>query len=237
MTDQTPGPGHNLPPIEEIRQRTDDLIAATDAWVQKVPEIGDEEQAGKASDLLDQLRKEHAAAKAEHKVEKQPHLDAGRLVDAAYKPITERLKKAGEAINALLTPWEQKKRAAADEARRKAEEKAKAEQEEADRIVREAKKAPSIDAQIAAEEAQERAEAAQKEAEKDHYSGTKGEFGKTVALRTTYRGEIADWDAALTFYSTDPLVSEAVAKAIARDIRGGKRVIPGVRIIQEQKAA
>lgn len=237
MTDQTPGPGHNLPPIEEIRQRTDDLIAATDAWLEKVPEIGDEETAGKASDLLDQLRAEFKAAEKERKAEKQPHLDAGKAVDEAYKPVTARLTVAAEAIKNLITPWLQKKQAAEDAARRKREEDARKAQEEADRIAAEAEKANSIDAQIAATEAQERAEAAQKDAETERKAQTRGDFGRTTALRTTYRGEIADWDAALAFYSTDPLVSEAVAKAIARDIRGGTRVIPGVRIIQEQKAA
>lgn len=237
MTDQTAGIGHNLPPIEEIRQRTDELIAAADAWLQKVPEIGDEEMAGKASDFLSQLRGEHKAAKEQHKEEKQPHLDAGRLVDAAYKPVLTRLERAGNAIKALLTPWEIKKRTAADAARRKAEEDARKADEEAKAKAREAEKANTIDAKIKADEAAERAEAAQKDAEKDRYTGTTGEFGRTVALRTTYRGEIADWDAALAFYSTYPIVREAVEKAIARDIRAGTRVIPGVRIIQEQKAA
>lgn len=237
MTDQTAGIGHNLPPIEEIRQRTDDLIAAADAWLQKVPEIGDEDTAGKASDFLDQLRTEYKAAEKERKAEKQPHIDAGKAVDEAYKPLTTRLQKAADAIKAKLTGWLQKKQVAEDEARRKREEAARKAQEEADRIAAEAEKANSIDAQIAADEAKERAEAAQKDAETERRAQTRGDFGRTTALRTTYRGEIADWDAALAFYSTDPLVSEAVGKAIARDIRAGTRVIPGVKIIQEQKAA
>ena len=237
MTEQTPGIGHNMPPIEEIKQRTDDLIAATDQWLEKVPEIGDEEQAGRASDLLDQLRAEFKAAEKERKAEKQPHLDAGKAVDESYKPITTRLTVAGDAIKKLITPWLQKKQAAEDAARREREEAARKAQVEADCIAAEAEKANSIDTQIAADEARERAEAAQKSAETVNKAQTRGDFGRTTTLRTTYRGEVEDWPIALARYSTDPLVREAVEKCIARDVRGGARVIPGVKIIQEQKAA
>lgn len=237
MTEQTPGPGHNLPPIEEIRQRTDDLIAAADEWLRKVPEIGDDDTAGKASDFLDQLRAEFKAAEAERKAEKQPHADAAKAVDEAYKPIKTRLEKAAEAIKKLLTPWLAKKQAAEDEARRRREEEARKAEEEARRKAEEAAKAKSIDAEIEAEEAAERASAAAKAAEREANAKVKGDFGRTVALRTTYRGVIEDHNKALAVYATDPLIVEALEKAIGRDIRAGKRVIPGVKIIQEQKAA
>lgn len=234
---ELPPKTHNQPPIEAIKERTDDLIAAADVWLDKVPEIASEEQAGKAADFVGQLRAEYKATEAERKKEKQPHLDAGKAVDDAYKPVTARLEKAAKVIKALLTGWLEKKQAIEDAARRDAEEMARQIQAEADRLAREAEKANTIDAGIAAEQAQERAAAAQKDAGRDRRANVQGETGRTIHTRTTYSGEIADWDAALAFYSTDPLVSEAVGKAIARDIRGGTRVIPGVKITQKQTAA
>ena len=236
MTEQAPGIGHNLPPIEEIRQRTDDLIKTADEWLANVKEIGDDDQAGKASDFLDQLRAEYKAAETERKTEKQPHMDAAKAVDTAYKPITVRLETAAEAIKRLLTPWLQKKQRAEEEARRRREEEARQAEAEARAKAEEAAKANSIDAQIEAEEAAKRAEAAQKEADKIENARVKGEFGRTTKLHTTYRGEIEDRTKALAAYADDPLIIDALRKAINRDIRAGKRVISGVRIVQEQKA-
>lgn len=237
MTDQTPGPGHNLPPIEEIRQRTDDLIAATDQWLEKVPEIGDDDTAGKASDLLAQLRAEFKAVEEQRKAEKKPHTDAATCVDGEYNPLKVRLERSVDVIKAKLSPWLAKKQAAEDEARRQREEDAAKAQEEADRIAAEAETANSIDAQIEAEEAQKRAEAAAKASRKQTSANVKGQFGRTTTLRTTYRGEITDHNKALAVYAHDPLIVDALQTAINRDVRAGKRDIPGVEVKQDRKAA
>lgn len=239
MTDETTaGIGHNLPPFETIKQRTDALIDTANRWITERGEIADEDMAGKANDFLTQLRAEFKAADKERKAEKQPHLDAGKAVDAKYKPVTERLEKAANAIKKMLTPWLQKKQREEEEAQRSAQEEARAKAEaEAKRAEELAKEGNAIDAEIAAEEAEQAVKAADKIAEAPVRAGVKGELGRTASLRTTYYGEIADFDKCLDHYKGHVAIRETLEKLVNADIRAGTHTIPGVRVKQQQSAA
>lgn len=60
------------------------------AWVRDIGKIETQEQATKAGNFADEFAKIEGRATAAHKAEKAPHLEAGRVVDAAWKPVIAR---------------------------------------------------------------------------------------------------------------------------------------------------
>lgn len=239
MNDTTPaGIGHNIAPFDQIAERTATLIETANRWITERKEIADDDTAGKANDFLTQLRAEYKAAEDERKKEKQPHLDAGKAVDARYKPITERLTKATDAIKKMLTPYLQKKQREEEEARRREQEEARRRAEEERKRAEElAKQGNAIEAEIAAEEAAKATEEAEKIEQAPARASAKGEMGRAATLRTTYTGEIADFDKCLAHYKGHVAIRETLQKLINADVRAGTHTIPGVRVRQQRSAA
>lgn len=214
------GMGHNNPPnpIELLRdeltrnaaklvQRRDELIAAAG----RVPEaIETEEVAGRAGDFIKQLTAAHKATEAARVAAKEPHLEAGRVVDGFFKQLTDPLTQAKKAIEARLGSFLKKK---ADEERRKREEAAKLERDRAQReweAAEQARKAAEAlkqadlkpaAAQIvenhidAATEHEQRAVELQREAQTAKVadlSRVRGDYGSVQSLRTTPDFEVLD---------------------------------------------
>ena len=96
-------------------------------------EVKTPEQEGAIDALLDDFRKASKDADKARADEKKPHLDAGKAVDATWKPITEKADRGVAACKAALTPYRVAQQKAKDEAariaREEAEAKAKAAQE------------------------------------------------------------------------------------------------------------
>ena len=233
------GIGHNLPPIEAMKSRVDELVDTGNRWITERETIETEDHAGKANDFLTQLRAEYKAVEKERKAEKQPHIDAGKAVDEEYKPLTALLDATAKRIKAMLTPYLTAKQRREDEERREREEQARKAQEEADRKAAEAAKSDDpIRAQIAADEAAERAEEVDKAAAAvPEHATVKGEFGRAASLRTTYRGEIVEFDKCLDHFRDHPKIKDALETLVNAAIRGGNHDIPGVNVRQEQTAA
>lgn len=101
------------------------------AWVREIGKIETQEQATKAGNFADEFAKIEKRATAEHKTAKEPHLEAGRVVDAAWKPVITRadeLKKYAKKLPEAFLIAErdrirEQEKAAAD-ARAKAEREA-----------------------------------------------------------------------------------------------------------------
>jgi len=193
-------------------------------------------QADAVGQLLDQLRTAAKDADKARVEEKKPHDDAAKAVQAKWKPLLDKADLAVTTCKKALAPYlqkvEEEKRKAAEAARLEAEEKARlaqaaaglaakddlAAQEEADRLIREAKKAETA-------------------ANKAAGDGAKVKGGaRAVSLRTSYRPELENAREALLHYvKTRPDDIKALLVQLAeRDIREGKRTIPGFRVIEEQ---
>jgi hypothetical protein len=170
--------------------------------------------------------------------EKRPHLEAGRAVDAAYKPLLETTESVQKALKAKLQAFvvarENEARKAAEEARRKAEEAeraAKAAEVEEDAFL--AATAPVVDVKAAAVEVKV-AEAQVLAASR--VSSAAGGFAAT-SLRTKRSAKVTDWAALAAHYIGTNEVRELLEKLANADIRhakGNDIAIPGVEIVTER---
>lgn len=224
--------GNNPPAFEAHKVNIDDIHAEALEWLDgKAVESAAE--ADGLNTLLDMARKAQKAADDARAAEKKPHLDAGKAVDAQWKPLIDAAQRIVDGCKKALTPWNIK------EAERKAEEARKAtEAAEAQRQaeVEASRAAAATGALTDAEQADQQAAAA-KQADKAAKAAQKAATSG-LGLRTTYRPELTDPKAAIAHYWATrredfiALVNDLAAK----DVRAGKREIPGFTVHAEQKA-
>lgn len=223
--------GGNAPPaFDAHKANIDDLRTEAGAWLDGKAVTSAEEAEG-LNTLLDMARKATKAADDARADEKKPHLDASKAVDAKWKPIITAGELIVECCKKALTPWNiaEANRKAAEAARARAEAEAEAE------AMREAARAASgslSDAEQLAQ-AEDAAKAAERVAKKAEKAASAG-----LGLRTTYRAELTDPKAAVAHYWSvrrDEFIA-LVEDLAAKDVRSGKREIPGFIIHEEKKA-
>lgn len=242
-TTEAPPIGHNNPPeptpLEQARETISLLDVEASAWFDGTP-IENERQAEDVARLLDAARKAEKQFDTARKTEKQPHDDAAKAVDAAWKPVIVDAKRIVEIAKAAQTTWliklDQEKRAREEAARREAEEKAAAARKLAEQNDGSLTAAKARDAAI--EEAK-RAEAAAHRAANDRANAKGAGMARAVSLRTTWRSEVQDRRAVLNHIAkNDPnALTQFVEEWAARSVRSGARELPGVRIYEERCAA
>lgn len=217
-------------------EEIDDLMAEARQWLDGEP-ISTEQQAEGVSSLLNRLRRVSKGADEARKAEKEPHLEAGRAVDAKWKPITSKADLAAATCKQALAPWLQR---IEDENRQIAE----AAQREADRLAQIAREAHrGASGNLAATEDAERLLKAAKAAEKGASRASKAKAHATggeraVGLRSVWTPTLTDACAALKHYrETQPseLKSWLVEQA-EKDVRAGARSIPGFTIEESRVA-
>ena len=246
--EQTAGIGDNIPPepineaFDALQARTSELVDAANAWLNDCPTILTEDQAGRASDFVSQLTKQIKAVEDERKKQKQPHVDAAKAVDNTFRPLTTMLDTAKQLLRPVLTRWLQKKEQERQEAERAAAAEAERLRKEAEEAARKAEEAKGnvVGATIAAEQAKEDAEEADKQAQQVSRSrvGIKGDYSeRSRGLRTVKRAEITDLDKALNHYKTREEVRDLIIRLASADARAGAKRIPGIKIVEERKAA
>jgi hypothetical protein len=216
--------GHNsgdLSLAEEIK----DAVAQTREWIGKT-KITDktiaDEAANRRARLLDLGKK----ADKERDEKKRPHLEAGRAIDAEYKPLVEAATSAANAIRDVLTQWmraEEAKQRAEAEAARKAEE---------ERLAKE--RAAHLAANPIAEFTDEPPLPLAPVEPPKIQAG--GQAGRKAGLRTVTRYELTDYEAALAHVKNHKDVIAAVEKAAFAQAKAGAEV-PGVKTISERVAA
>ena len=197
------------------------------------------------SKLINLLRAAEKAADALRVVEKKPHDEAGAAVQAKFKPITDKCKRAIDGCKKALTPWLEKVEAA----KRATEAAAKKAAEEAIRAAQEALRTSdptNLEDREAAEVLVQDAKFAQidaRKATKDTAKASSGGVGRAVSLRTTYSPVMTDpVVAARHFWGTKPAEMKAFIQSLAEDeVReAGKAAefisIPGFIINSESKA-
>lgn len=107
-----------------LAEQIKDYAAQALAWLKKSG-IKTKTDSDKAANYRAELLRLKKEAETAHETEKRPHLDAGRAVDAKFKPLIGEADAAASTIRAELTRWMN-----AEDARLQAEARAKYEAEQ-----------------------------------------------------------------------------------------------------------
>ena len=230
------GIGGNRPPqptpFEKARDEVEALYGEASLWLDG-EKVDRQELADGLAKLQRSLQAARKVADDARKQEAAP-FDAGKAeVQARYKPLLDKVTRATDACKRALAPWlarlEREKQAAAAEAQRIADEKT--------RQAREAMRASSPDNLAAREQAEalvveaKKADTAAAWAANDT-AKVKGGQGRAISMRTTYRPVIADPVEAARYYwhVNQPAVTDFLISLAEKDVRAGKRSIPGFTI-------
>lgn len=206
--------GSNNPP--EGAAEADEIQSAIDAALAELAKPAETQtDCDRLANHRDRLAKIYKAQEQERKDKKQPHMDAAKAVDEAYKPILSRIEDAGNKIKKAITAWLLK-----EEARRRTEALEQMKRDE------EARKAAAAANQPVPEPAPivevERPKA--------------GTTGRSTALRTHKSAVITDYAAALRHFAETAEVRDIIQTLANRAARAGVPV-PGCDIKEERTAA
>lgn len=228
-------PGHNLPPaydpaaLAEVRERVEAFREGAAEWI-AMSEISDPDTAAAHADFVGATRQLFEEAEAVRKAEKQPHLDAGRAVDDAFRPMADWLKsvkaKAAEVQKAWQTKERERRRAEKRELERQAREEAKAAQARAD--------AGDASASVELAAAEKRADAAADAAENVRVQSRGA--GRAVTLRKRTTARLVKPMQGFMAFKDHPDVTALLEKLAAAEFRAG-RAPAGFERIEEEYAA
>lgn len=201
--------------LEGLRDAIEDLAREANTLIGKGA-AQSQADADRASDLANKLGELCTKADKARDAEKRPFLEAGREVDAKWKPIigtAEIYKRVKAAVIEPFLRKQREERARAEaEARRKAEEAARA-----------------GDA-VKIEEAQRQVQAIAAAPVK---AGTRG---RSVALRTVTRVVISDRAALLAYFADRQEVTDLLQSLAEKAVKAGITPV-GVAIQKDQQAA
>ena len=251
MDDVNPGLGHNNPPSDadalrdrldersrELRERAASLLAAES----RLPEISDDDIAGRVGDLIRLITAAMQAAEGDRKREKEPHMAAARTVDGYYGQISEPqfdLKtRVSRRLTAYLTAKAERERRAREEEARRLRDEAEKQAAAAAQVEAAAPAAAAIVMEQAlATEVQAAVAQRAAEAKPAELSRTRGDVGSVASLKSRWVGEVSD-RAALDLEALRPYIPVAALQtALNGAIKAGVREVKGCRIFQETTAA
>jgi hypothetical protein len=154
-------------------------------------------QADKVAIWAKRLTAIKSKAEGLHKVEKQPHLDAGRAVDNKWRELKEEPDDLSKRLKAHIKPFLQEQIRAEEERQRKAREEAARIRQAAEEDARKARESDH-QSDRAHEEAAERQrvlaeQAAAAEAEAEARKVNAGRTGARVSMRTVKVGVVTDY--------------------------------------------
>lgn len=232
--------GHNNPPAvagdySKLQERLDELMGSASRAPLTLENV---EQAEKCTSLTKMLKELAKAAENARVQEKEPHLNAGRAVDAFFGKISEPATSTAKDIEKRLTAFTQAQREAERKAALEAARKAK---EEADRMAAEAaelERAGMSDmaTQTMADAQKVEATATRLEAraaDDKELGKVRSDLGST-STRKQWKVEITDrnkidWSVLCGFVSDD-----AILTAIRAYVQSGGRELAGAKIWQEE---
>lgn len=100
------GEGHNQPPegFEDLAKSIAEQAAEAEAWLKdrKIESQAEADECEKRANDFSKLKRQ---AETEHKSEKEPHLVAGRGVDAKYKPLIARAEAMAKSLKVAATAF------------------------------------------------------------------------------------------------------------------------------------
>lgn len=220
--------GHNNPPpVVAHSLHIEDLFSLASGSLAAGPIQNDDQEAA-LDTMLDDFRKARKAADEQRALEKKPHDDAAKEVQAAWKPLLDRCDMAVNQIKAALTPYREARQRAKDEAARLAREEAERTQRAAQESLRASQ---DMEERFAAEEELKRSQKLTAVANRIDRSAT--------GLRTYWEAEVTDRKAALLHYiSRQPEAFETLIQQLAdQDARGTRAPVPGVTFHERKRAA
>lgn len=227
----------NMTPFDEAQVEIDDLYDEARHWLDGT-EVKTQAEADAIAKLLDMARKAKKKADDARKTDAKP-FDAGKAaVQARYKPLLSKADHIADCCKAAVTPF----MAAQDAMKRGAERIAREEAEAAERAAQDAMRmsnVANVEDRAKAEELAEKAKSAHAVAAR--LANDKGQAkggDRALGLRTTYTPELVDLGAATQHYwrANKQAFGVLVCDLAAKDLRAGKREIPGFKIIEERKA-
>jgi len=243
MSEEIAGIGHNQPPADPLKARTDNLVSSANAWA--ASDIADQDNADRLSAFIDQINKQiKALDDAKEEAEKRPHLDVSAEIEKRFKPLKALLETAKALVNPKLTAWLQK---LSDE---KAE-RVRAAKAEADKLLADAQEARAkaaieaakggdvVGATVAAQEASRAADVADDAVRKIVTTpvNLQSSLGaRTKSLRTFWHGRVTSHLLALQHFRNHPDVIALVAKLAEQSAGENATSIPGVEFFSDQKA-
>jgi hypothetical protein len=240
--DEPPAPtiGHNLPsdPFEALTLEYQSEKELAAELLKK--EVKTEDQASQIAILSKRVASVAKKATDLHKVEKQPHLDAGRAVDDKFRYLKEDPADLSKQLKRHLDAYlieQQRIERERQEAARREEERLRRAAEEAARSAAEADQQSEAERQAAIDRARQlEQEAAAKAKEAEAKNASVGRTGARVALRTFTYAEITNFDALLMALKDRAEVRELVETLANRAARSGVE-LAGMAIRSEQRAA
>lgn len=215
--------GHNQPPPHEAMSlHIEDLFQLISDTTEGA-EVKTDEQEAALANLLDDIRQARKDADAQRVLEKRPHDEAAKAVQALWKPLLDRCDAAANEIKAKLTPYRTAKQKAADEAARKAREEAEAREAAA----REALQSDILEQRFDAEQSLKAAKRLKVQANKVDRAPT--------GLRTYTVRTVTDHRAALVWIAKND--KPALDGFIEEYARRCTLAMDGVEVTEEKRAA
>lgn len=229
MTDIGHNGGPALDALDAMAVHINDLYELAEGALTG-SEIDSAEKAQQLETLKADIKKAVADAEKARKAEKEPHLEAGRAVDAKWKPLTDKGTLAAKTAADALTPWLRKVQAEKDAEQKRLREEAQAKAEAARKAFQETQQTDL--------EARAAAEALAKEAAKATAAANKIDRSAS-GLRTYWNATVTDYGALLGHMKAhDPSGLKAMLDEYAeRQKNAGARILPGVLIEMEKRAA
>lgn len=233
------GIGHNSPPPFEAHSiHIEDLFDEAQNFLDGA-KVETQDQADAIGKLLDMLRQSKKAADGQRAIEKRPHDEAAKAVQAKWKPLIDKCELAANIAKKALEPFLEAKeaanRAAAAAARAEAERLAEEARQAAAQV-----RADDLAAQAQIEEQRKAVAAAERAANRaDKVRANVAGGAKAITLRTNYSAEITDMTA-FARWAWAHRKSEVEAffhDLAAREVRTSQAPMPGVLIHTERKAA
>ena len=225
-------------PFEALKLEVQDKLEQAQNWLNAAPRTPSETDANMARNMQAALLQLNKRADAMHKAEKQPHLDAGRGVDAKFdfrKGVAAVADRLRDVFTAFMKAEEIRQRAEAqrkfEEERRKAEDARKVVEEERQRLEREDPALALISEPETLPELPRAPELVRVQ--------VGGGVGRRAGLKSVYIGKIVDWPKVVQHFSGHQQVLELIQKLVDADVRLNKTqcTIPGVEVVEERVAA
>lgn len=219
--------GHNRTPAELIFDEIADLYETAKDFCDGIA-VNDQDTADALTKIMEDIHDAGKRAESIRVTEKEPHLAAGRAVDALFKPVLDKVKLGKDACAALLAPWRKR---LADEAALATKKL----REEADAKAAAARAAMQTTVGNLAE--REKAESLAKEAKALDQIARKAD-NKPTGLVTRWTAKLVDEDVALDWaFTRDKTRFIETVQAIAdAAVRMGLHTIPGF-VVTEEKVA
>lgn len=220
VADQIAQAGDNSAKADETEELRDQIAAALKG-MDAYKSITDDATAARALSLRNRLNELSNQADKVRVKQKEPHLEAGKAVDAKWQPLVKSAKEGANTVRDAIGSWETKKLQDQRKREREAEDKRIAAEKAA------AASEPQADLALAP------APVAAVEAAPAPIKPT---YGKAASVQVkVVLKDVTDWTALAAYMSGHPTFQDTLRQLAQRALDAGRTNIPG--ITTEEKAA